>query len=121
MSREGDAGLLLWARAAHFMLRHTLLLLAPPGPQIWAQGSSLGWACSSTNCSVFPLGFIGQVGDSQLHSVAPSRCALAPAWPWPVGGSCCLGWTGMRCARLVWGAAAGPAASQASAHAAAVP
>lgn len=27
---------------------------------VLARGSSLGWACSSSNCSSFPLGFVGQ-------------------------------------------------------------
>ena len=30
--------------------------------QVLARGSSLGWTCSSNNCSSFPLGFVGQVG-----------------------------------------------------------
>ncbi|GAB4817361.1 hypothetical protein N2152v2_004407 [Parachlorella kessleri] len=30
------------------------------GLSILSRGSSLGWSCSSSNCSAFPLGFVGQ-------------------------------------------------------------
>ena len=67
-------------------LRLPSLLLLAAGVDVWVQGSSLGWPCSSGNCYRVPLGFVGQAvivagAGGQAEGWQVATCAAAAAWP----------------------------------------
>ena len=67
-------------------LRLPSLLLLAAGVDVWVQGSSLDWPCSSGNCYRVPLGFVGQAvivagAGGQAGGRQAATCAAAAAGP----------------------------------------